>query len=146
MLCVNSYTQDYIDGCRSRMESQLAAYRALAAAASANPGRSKSTVASAVDAFEPLFFSHLVVVLDGFFVHRSRTLEQKDGNPLNEVRMLCNSVLQNRGVLAADKTIKFNPAKSVVKLQVGDAIKLTEADFVHLSKAFFSEIEAKFGK
>lgn len=145
MLCVNSYPQDYIDGCRSRMESQLAAYNALVAAARANPGPRKSAVASAVDSFESLFFGHLVVVLDSAFVHRSRTLELKDGNPLNEVRMLCNSILHNRGVLAADKTIKFNPAKSILKLQVGDEISLTEADFVRLSSAFFAEIEAKFG-
>ena len=60
--------------------------------------------------------------------------------------MLRNSVLQNRGVLPADKTIKFNQAKSVLKLQVGEEIKLTEADFVRLSKAFLAEIEARFGK
>jgi hypothetical protein len=50
-----------------------------------------------------------------------------DGNPLNEVRMLCDSILRNGGVLAADKTIKFNPAQSVLKLRVGDPITLTEA-------------------
>jgi hypothetical protein len=58
--------------------------------------------------------------------------------------MLCNSILQNSGVLAADKTIKFNPAKSVLQLQVGDKIKMTEADFVRLFRAFFAEIESKF--
>lgn len=68
----------------------------------------------------------------------------KDGNPLNEVRMICNSILLNHGVMFADKTIKFNPAKSILKLQVGDEIKLTESDFVHLFAAFFAEIETKF--
>jgi len=29
MLCMNRYTQDYVDGCRSRMQSQLTAYKAL---------------------------------------------------------------------------------------------------------------------
>jgi len=70
--------------------------------------------------------------------------EEKDGNPLNEVRMMCNSILQNHGVLSADKTIKFNPAKSISKLQIGDKIKLTESDFVLLFLAFFAEIETKF--
>ena len=32
MLCVNSYQQNYIDACRARMETQIAAYRALAKA------------------------------------------------------------------------------------------------------------------
>ncbi|TMP92276.1 MAG: hypothetical protein E6L07_12450 [Verrucomicrobia bacterium] len=96
----------------------------------------------------PLFFNNLVVVLDGFFVHRSRTLEGKDGNPLNEFRMICTSLLQNHGVMCPDKTnnktIKYSPEKSVVKLKIGDEIKLTESAFVLLSRAFFAEIETKF--
>ena len=139
MLCVNSYKQDYIDKCRSRMEAQLAAYEDLVTAARVKTGSGK-----AVDAFAPLFFGNLVVVLDGFFVHRARALEKKDGNPLNEVRMICNSLSQNDGVLSVDKTIKYSPEKSVVKLNIGDKIKLTESAFVALFKAFFAEIEAKF--
>ena len=142
MLCVNSYRKDYINECRSRMESQLAAYKVLVT--TAREKTSKSAINSAVDSSEPLFFNNLVVVLDGFFVHRSRTLEKEDGNPLNEVRMLCNSILQNNGVMSADKTIKYNPSKSILKIQVGDEIKLTESDFVLLFKAFFAEIETKF--
>ena len=144
MLCVNSYRKDYIDECRSRMELQLAAYKGLVTTAREKTGTSKSALNSAVDSFEPLFFNNLVVVLDSFFVHRSRTIEKKDGNPLNEVRMMCNSILQNRGVMSADKTIKFNPSKSILKLQVGEEIKLTESDFVLLFRAFFAEIETKF--
>jgi hypothetical protein len=144
MLCVNSYTQGYIDECRSRMESQLAAYKALITTARAKTGTSNSALKSAVDSFEPLFYNNLVVVLDSFFVHRSRTLEKKDGNPLNEVRMVCNSILQNHSVMSTDKTIKFSPEKSILKLHVGDEIKLTESDFVLLFRAFFAEMEAKF--
>jgi len=144
MLCVNSYTKDYIHECRSRMESQLAAYNVFVTTARAKTAASKSAFNSAVHSFEPLFFNNLVVVLDRFFVHRSRTIEKKDGNPLNEVRMMCNSILQNHGVLSADKTIKFNPAKSILMLQIGDEIKLTELDFVILFRAFFAEIETKF--
>jgi hypothetical protein len=143
MLSMNTYPQDYIDDCRSRMETQLASYKSLAIAAR-EKAANKSPFKSALDSFEPIFFSNLVLVLDTFFVHRTRGLEKKDGNPLNEVRMLCTSILQNDGVMAADKTIKFDPAKSVLKLKIGDEIKVTEADFVRLYRAFFSEIEAKF--
>ena len=76
MLCVNSYTKDYIDACRSRMESQLAAYNVLVATPREKTGTSKSAINSTVDSFEPLFFNNLVLILDGFFVHRSRTLEK----------------------------------------------------------------------
>ena len=143
MLCVNSYRKDYINECRSRMESQLAAYNVLVTTAREKTGTSKS-INLAVDSFKPLFFNNLVVVLDGFFVHRSRTLEKKDGNPLNEVRMMCNSILQNHGVMSGEKTLKYNPSKSILKIQVGDEIKLTESDFVLLFKAFFAEIETTF--
>ena len=144
MLCVNTHTKDYIDECRSRMGLQLAAYKVLATTAREKTGTGKSAFNSAVGSFEPLFFNCLVVVLDSFFVHRSRTIEKKDGNPLNEVRMMCNSILQNHGVMAADKTIKYNPSKSILKIQVGEKIKLTESDFVLLFRAFFAEIETKF--
>jgi hypothetical protein len=58
--------------------------------------------------------------------------------------MLCNSILECGGVMSADKTIKFSPAKSILELQIGDKIKLTESDFVPLFKAFFAEMEAEF--
>ena len=75
------------------------------------------------EAFAPLFFGNLVVVLDGYFVHRTRAIEGKDGNPLNEVRMLCSSILGHDGVLAADGTIKYKPEASVLGLAVGKATK-----------------------
>jgi hypothetical protein len=140
MLCVNTYTKDYVNSCRSKIEAQLAAYRVLAGAAREKAGDSSASAAT----FEPLFFNNLVLVLDRLFVHRARGLEGKDGNPLNEVRMLCDSILQKDGVTTADKTIKFDPAKSVLRLQPGDEIRLSEADFVRLSNAFFAEIAAKF--
>jgi hypothetical protein len=77
------------------MESQLAAYKALVATAREKTGAGKSAFNAAVDSFELVLFNDLVLVLDAFFVHQARGIEGKDGNPLNEVRMLCNSILQN---------------------------------------------------
>jgi hypothetical protein len=104
----------------------------------------KARYDAAAEAFEPVFFNNMVHVLDNYFVHRSRTLEKKDGNALNEVRMLCTSMVSNDGRLAADKQIKLNPEKSVLGYKVGDVIALRENDFQLLAKAFFAEIEAKF--
>ena len=85
----------------------------------------------------------MVLTLDGYFVHWAGGIEKKDGNPLNEVRMLCNSMMNNNGIMSADKTIKYDPTQSVLKYRVGDEIKLNEANFLRLSSAFFSEIESK---
>jgi hypothetical protein len=49
----------------------------------------------------------MALVLDHYFCHRPRTLEKKDGDPLNEVRVLCNSLMSNDGIMVADKTIMF---------------------------------------
>jgi len=132
MLAMNTYPRAYVAACRKRMGDQLAAYDAL--------GASKAAAAR----FEPLFFGHLVLALDACFVHRTRALEGKDGNALNEVRMLCTSLLQHDGVMTADKTIKYDPAKSVLKLQIGADIALSASGFKRLAAAFFDEIGARF--
>ena len=134
MLCMTTYDQAYVDDCRAKIDLQVGAYQALAATATG----------SALDAFEPVFFNNMVLALDNHFAHRSRTLELKDGNPLNEVRVLCSSIMNNDGVVAADKTIKLKSASSVLKHEIGDEIKLSEQDFVQLSQAFFAELESKF--
>jgi hypothetical protein len=46
--------------------------------------------------------------------------------------------------MIADKSIKLTPAKSVLKYQVGDEIKLNEADFLLIFSAFFAELESKY--
>jgi len=66
-------------------------YKTLLSTARAKTGTGNAAFNSAVASFEPLFFNNLVVVLDAFFVHRSRTPEGKHGNPMNELRMICTS-------------------------------------------------------
>ena len=86
----------------------------------------------------------MVLLLDTLFVHRLRVIEGKDGNPLNEVRVLCNSMLNNNNTMCADSTIKLNPATSVLIYKVGDEITLSETEFLRIFKAFFAEIERKY--
>jgi hypothetical protein len=144
MLSISTYTQDYIDACRSRIDSQISAFDALTKAASRLGPDGGAPLQAAMEAFEPQFFNHMVLVLDNYFCHRARTIEGKDGNPLNEARVLCNSIMNNDGAMMADKTIRLNPAESVLKYQVGDELKLDQAQFVALSRAFFEEIERKY--
>ena len=144
MLCVNNYTQKYIDECHSRVAAQVSAYKTLVATARNKTSTDEPLLNAAIEAFEPHFFNNMVLALECYFVHRARAIEKKDGNPLNEVRMLCNSMMNNNNMMCADKTIKFDPAKSVLKYGVGDKIQLKEADFMRLSSAFFDEIERKY--
>ena len=65
---------------------------------------------------------------------------------MNEVRVLCNSLLFNQGKLQVDKlpgspnsagaSLKFPPEKSALKLKVGDTIQLKHDEFVQLAEAF----------
>ncbi|MDZ7929597.1 MAG: hypothetical protein U5N21_05830 [Rhodococcus sp. (in: high G+C Gram-positive bacteria)] len=137
MLSVKSYSREYIDACRSRVDSQLAAYRAVA---------SKRTKPTDVDAaFEIAFFNNLVLTLEIYFLHRMRGQEKKNGNPLNEVRVLAASMTAADDIMTSDPTINLDPKKSILGYAVGDRIALDEKQFVALADAYFAEIEAKFG-
>jgi hypothetical protein len=135
MLGVSTYRLDYIDACRAAVDAQLAAYADLTTAAGD---------AAAVAAFEPRFLNHMVLALDFYFCHRLRGKEGKDGNALNEVRVLGNSIMHDGAVLTADTTIKLKAATSVVGLEYGDPIRLTADDFARLAAAFFTELERRF--
>ena len=87
---------------------------------------------------------NMVLALDSLFVQRARALEKKDGNPLNEVRILCDSIMNNDGAMCVEKTIRIDKVKSVLKYEVGDKIRLYMEDFILLSSCFFAEIEEKY--
>jgi hypothetical protein len=134
MLSVSSYQQDFVDQCRASVAARIAAFDALAA--TADP--------AAIEAFEPTFFNDLVLVLDHHFLHRGRNFEGKDGNPLNEVRMLCDSLVENGGTMAPDKTIRMKPDQTVLNYAVGDEIAVRKDGFRRLADGFFAEIESRY--
>jgi hypothetical protein len=144
MLSRNSYDQQYIDDTRAKIESQVAAFKKVVNAAMELPDECEVKLDAAMQAFESVFFNNMVLVLDNYFVHRSRTIEKKDGNPLNEVRVLVNSLTNNDGLVVFDKSIKLDPSKSVLRYQTGDEIKVNEKSFARLAAAFFTEIEKRF--
>ena len=123
------------------VESDLRPYQHLPAAAKTKE-------------FEAVFFNRAALLLNYLFEHRLRVTEGKDGNPLNELRVLCNSIVLNQGKFQVDKLpwwpmsanagIKLPAEKSVLKLKVGDEVKFSEGDFVRLSAAFFAEFEKKY--
>lgn len=87
----------------------------------------------------------VIVGLEMAFVHRVRMNEGKDGNPLNEVRMITASVLEFGGVMTLDKTIKWKPEASVTGLKNGDKIALDRKQVGKLVDAFFEELAKKYG-
>jgi hypothetical protein len=128
MLSVAKYSQEHIEQCRSQIEADIRAYGGLRDAG----------------AFESVFFNNMVLALDHYFLHRARNLEGKDGNPLNEVRIVCNSITDNNGVVMADKTLRVKPAASVLGYEVGDEIKIGEEDFRRLAEGFLAEIAGRY--
>src|SRR5438093_12980609 len=135
--------KEYIAACRANVDTDLRAYRSQV-------GKTPSKE------FEARFFNDQVLLRDYMFVHRLSGIEGKDGNPLNEVRVLCNSILLNGGKLQVDRlpgwpqsavaSLTLPPEKSLLKLRDGDEVNLSEADFARLSAAFFAELEQRFGR
>jgi hypothetical protein len=144
MLGRKSYTREELDDAKRAVNRQLTAYRKLVKAI--DGAASDRKVKSALENFEPLLFNNMTLVLDRYFVHRLRMVTGKDGNPLNEVELLSDSLMNNDGILRGDNVIKLVPDQSVLKLDIGDPISLSAAQFGRLSKAFLEEIEARFVK
>jgi hypothetical protein len=140
MLGMKSYDKEYISECRALIEANVRSY--------------KKVKVGALDEFETHYFNSQVLLLDYMFVHRLSGIEGKDGNPLNEVRVLCNSILFNGGKLQVEKLpgwpnsavsgLKLPPERSILKLQARNNIQLRQADFVRLAEAFFAEIEKRY--
>ncbi len=142
MLGRKEYTREEFDHARAAVERRLAAHRQLATAVT---GSAPGAVARYdLAQFETLLFDNMTLVLDRHVVHRLRVVTGKDTNPLNEVDMICDSLMNHDGVLRGNSVIKRTPDRSVLKLRIGDPIRLTAADFQRLSTAFFAELERRF--
>jgi hypothetical protein len=112
VLSHSSYDQAYIDRARQRVKAQIATYEALAGAAGGEE-------AKPVEDFAPLFFGHMVIALDGYFVHRARGKEGSKG-PLKDVRALAEAIA------AGDRAVG-------------------REEFTGLVRPFFEELGEKFG-
>jgi hypothetical protein len=121
------------------VKQALAAYRKLAKAVESDPKATK-----ALEAFEPLLFKEMALALDRRFVHRLRSVTGKDGNPINELELVSDSLMNNDGVLRGISPIKYRAEDSVLKLDVGDEIQLDAEQFQRLSKEFFADLESKY--
>lgn len=126
---MKTYTQEYVDAARARTARQIAAFVA------------ESDI---TPEFESVFFNNLLVVLDAAFVHRSADVALDDGNPLNEVRLVAASLLENDEIMGTGSQIVMAPQESVLSLAEGGSIRLDHGSFMKLAAAFFADLEAKF--
>ena len=144
MLGMKEYDGDYIDACRSRVETQTAMFREVAQAARDHGDADVSRLEGALESLESEYFNNMLLVLEGYFVHRLRGVEGKDGNALNEVRVLARSLMENGGTVMEDTQIALDPERSVLGLRVGEPVRLTLQQYTRLSNAFFRELERRF--
>lgn len=135
------YTQEELDQAKATNDRLLAGYRTLASAV-ANTNDEKAR--SALEDFQTLVFTTMVLALDRPFVHRLRKVTGKDGNPLNEVEVICESLMNNNAVMGESTVIKLRASDSVLKLDAGDSIRINADDFERLANAFLAELERKF--
>ena len=121
-----AYTSDEIEACRDNCDALLAVWAA-------------NDVEDIT--LESLVFLQAVVVLDAWFAHRERHLEGDDGNAMNEVRVIADSVMGNAGTLRVQEPIRWAPERTVLRLAVGDEIELTANGFERLAAAYLAAIE-----
>jgi hypothetical protein len=142
MLGRKDFTPQELDAATTAVGETLAAYRTLVAAI--RRATDDPDVAAALDAFEPRLCNELTLALDRRFVHRLRVVTGKDANPLNELELMTESLMNNDGVMRANKVIKLKPDETVLRIQPDERIALSAADFERLSSAFLGEIAARF--
>ena len=121
-----AYTSDEIAACRDSCDALLAVW-------AANDVEDST--------LESLVFVQAVVVLDAWFIHRERDLEGDGGNPMNEVRVIADSVVGNAGTVRVTEPIRWAPERTVLRLAVGDEIELTANGFERLAAAYLAAIE-----
>jgi hypothetical protein len=126
-----TYTQQELEAATATIDGALATYDALPAGA-------------ARDALEPQLFNNLALSLDRFFVHRLRVVTGKDANPLNELELIADSLMNHGGVLTTNNVIKYKPADAVLGLEPGAPIALSQPQFRRLSQAVLDDLRAKF--
>ncbi len=122
-----NYPQEYVDYCQQQIESQISEMRDMPPVPTP---------------FAQRLAAHLVIVMDACFAQRVRGVDGKDGNPLNEVRVLAQSLMQGSTVME-DSSVTWEPDKLVLGLAIDDDIELSVKDVDRLQQAFFAEMHDK---
>ncbi len=124
MLLRTGYDRHYVAACRESVGAAVEELRRVGAGSAA--------------------WIQLLVALDGWFALRNPKVEGRDGNPLNELRVLAGSVTEHGAVMTVPKGIKLRPEESVLGFAEGEEISLDGDAFERLFDAFLAEVEEKF--
>lgn len=148
MHSIKSYSRQYVDDCCLKIEYQIAVFKKFITESvnqkSAAGTPPDSRFLRTLQSFETIFFNNMIVVLDSCFHQRNRKQEGRDGNPLNEIRLLAISLLYHKERMWFDKNLGLNPATSILKYPEGALIRVRENDFLTICRAFVAEIRCKF--
>ncbi len=142
MLGRKTFSRSEIDRARTMITSQLEAYRELARAVRGDVGDEQPALAE----FEHVFFNTLALALDRPFVHRVRAVTGTGLTPLNELELICDSLMTGDGTFRTGGVVKYAPESSLVGLEEGRHVLLTAEQFERLADAVFAELEAKFAE
>jgi hypothetical protein len=123
MLLRTGYDRHYVAACRESVGAAVEELRRVGAGSAA--------------------WNQLVPALDRWFGIRNPKVEGRDGNPLNEVRVIAESVTEHGAVMTVPKGIKLAPESSVLGFEPGEEISLDGDAFERLFDAFLAEVEAK---
>ena len=80
-------------------------------------------------------------MLDAWFGGRERDLEGEDGNPMNEVRVIADSVVGNASTLRVLEPVRWAPERTVLRFAVGDEVEMSADGFERLAAAYLAAIE-----
>jgi hypothetical protein len=123
MLLRTGYDRHYVAACRESIGAAAEELRRAGAGSAA--------------------WNQLLPALDRWFSLRNPKVEGRDGNPLNELRALAESVTEHGSVMTVPKGIRLVPDESVLGFAAGEEISLDGDAFERLFDAFLAEVEGK---
>lgn len=124
MLPRTGYDRHYVAACRESVGAAIEELRRVGAGSAA--------------------WNQLAPALDRWFSLRNPKVEGRDGNPINEVRVIAESVTEYGSVMTVPRGIKLAPEASVLGFEPGEEISLDGDAFERLFDAFLTEVEARY--
>ena len=137
------YPAAYVQAARDEIAAQIRAYRDLVAAASKASGMSLTRIDAALSAFEPAFFNNLLIALEDAL----RAPPARPGRPGRQSARGAHAGRRADGQrrrAGRGQGRRYDPAKAVLRIDIGERIHLNADDFEALCAMFLHEIETRF--